>query len=417
MPPELRAMANLTDSALSRFGERIWDVLSYTIEVGGKKYGARPIMQWAYENEDLFFRYVIYRDARNRGMNPEDARDYSQEFIFTYDDLPKGARLLRDYGMPFFSYSYKIVPVLARTALEYPWRYAAPATVAYAANAMMYAIAANLGGGDDDWWGEVLYKYVTDEEFRKKAKDLEANERRYLPEWLKGHSSILSTPKAIRMGMDEATGLPLFLDISRIFPGGDLLDANNNSGGMAMIQPLTPSNPVLTTLVAMMGNKDLFLGKDVTKKTDTDSEKAAKRAEWLWKQVTPAISVGNYHFDRAMNTVANMTGKPITVDAGPMGTVSYTGIGKDGLPVQPKHAMLQTMGIKIRPYDLEMGEVFDKNAKQSLVREIDFEISRIKRQEAKGVISPEAAEIERQKLKEKKSNIKQGLTLSGEEKE
>jgi hypothetical protein len=417
MPPELRAMANLTDSALSRFGERIWDVLSYTIEVGGKKYGARPIMQWAYENEDLFFRYVIYRDARNRGMNPEDARDYSQEFIFTYDDLPKGARLLRDYGMPFFSYSYKIVPVLARTALEYPWRYAAPATVAYATNAMMYAIAANLGGGDDDWWGKVLYKYVTDEEFRKKAKDLEANERRYLPEWLKGHSSILSTPKAIRMGMDEATGLPLFLDISRIFPGGDLLDANNNSGGMAMIQPLTPSNPVLTTLVAMMGNKDLFLGKDVTKKTDTDSEKAAKRAEWLWKQVTPAISVGNYHFDRAMNTVANMTGKPITVDAGPMGTVSYTGIGKDGLPVQPKHAMLQTMGIKIRPYDLEMGEVFDKNAKRSLVREIDFEISRIKRQEAKGVISPEAAEIERQKLKEKKSNIKQGLTLSGEEKE
>jgi hypothetical protein len=416
MPPELRAMANLTESALSRFGERIWDTLAFTVEVGGKKYGARPAMQWAYENEDLFFRYLIYRDARSRGMEPEDARDYSQEFIFTYDDLPKGARLLRDYGMPFFSYTYKVVPVLAQTALKYPWRYAAPATIAYTANAMMYAIAANLGGDDDDWWGKVLYKYITDEEFRKKAKDLEANERRNLPEWMKGHSAILSTPKAIRMGIDEATNLPMFLDISRIFPGGDLLDANNNSGGVALIQPLTPSNPVLTSLVAMLGNKDLFLGKDVTNKTDTDEEKAVKRAAWLWKQITPAISVGNYHFDRAMNATANMTGKPITIDAGPLGVTSYTGVGKDGLPVQPKHAMLQTMGIKIRPYDLEIGEAFDQNKKRALVRELDFSISRINRQEAKGVISPEAAEIERQKLKEKKSNIKQGLTLSGEEK-
>jgi GNAT superfamily N-acetyltransferase len=414
MPPELRQMANMTDSALSRFGERIWDTLAFTVEVGGKKYGARPIMQWAYENEDLFFRYVIYRDARNRGMNPEDARDYSQEFIFTYDDLPKGARLLRDYGMPFFSYTYKVVPVLARTALKYPWRYAAPATIAYTVNAMMYAIAANLGGDDDDWWGKVLYKYVTDEEFRKKAKDLEANERRLLPEWMKGHSAILSTPKAIRMGVDEATNMPMFLDISRIFPGGDLLDANNNSGGVAMIQPLTPSNPVLTSLVAMMGNKDLFLGKDITSSTDTDTEKAAKRASWLWKQITPAIAVGNYHFDRAMNAMANMTGKPITVDAGPMGVIGYTGIGKDGLPVQPKHAMLQTMGIKIRPYDLEMAEVFEQSNKRQLVREIDFAISKINRN--RGVLSSEAAEIERDKLFAKKANIKQGLTLTGEEK-
>jgi hypothetical protein len=416
MPPELRAMANLTESALSRFGERIWDTLAFTVEVGGKKYGARPVMQWAYENEDLFFRYLIYRDARSRGMNPEDARDYSQEFIFTYDDLPKGARLLRDLALPFFGYTYKIVPVLARTALEYPWRFAAPATVAYAANAMMYAIAANLGGDDDDWWGKVLYKYITDEEFRKKAKNLEANERRNLPEWMKGDSLILQTPKAIRMGMDEVTKLPLFLDIGHIFPGGDLLDANNNSGGVALIQPLVPGNPVLTSLVAMYGNRDLFFGKDVTKKTETDTEQEVKRGQWLWRQFTPAISVGNYHFDRAMSTISNMTGKPITLDAGPFGVIDYTGTGKDKLPVQLKYSALQTVGIKVRPYDLEMGEVFDKNKKRALIRDLNFEIKKIDRQESGNIKSPEAAEIERQKLREKRSNIKQGLILSGEEK-
>jgi hypothetical protein len=416
MPPELKAMANMTESRLANFGERIWDTLAFTIETKGRKFGARPVMQWAYQGEDMFFRYLIYRDARQRGMEPEDARDYSQEYIFTYDDLPKGARALRDYGMPFFSYTYKVVPVLARTALVYPWRYAAPATVAYAANAMMYAIAANMGGNDDDWWTTTLYKYMTDEEFRKKAKAIEAEERKLLPEWMKGQSAILSTPKAIRMGMDEATNLPMFLDISRIFPGGDLLDANNNAGGVAIIQPLTPSNPVITTLVAMLANKDMFLGKDVVKKTDTEEEKAQKRAAWLWKQTTPAIAVGNYHFDRAMSTVANITQKPITIDAGPMGVVSYTGVGKDGLPVQPKHAILQTMGIKIRPYDLELSRNIEDSKKKQALREIDFEINRINRQEGKNVISAEAAEIEREKLLKKKGFIAQGLTPSGKEK-
>ena len=416
MPPELKAMANMTESRLANFGERIWDTLAFTIETKGKKYGARPVMQWAYEGEDMFFRYLIYRDARQRGMEPEDARDYSQEYIFTYDDLPKGARALRDYGMPFFSYTYKVVPVLARTALVYPWRYAAPATIAYTANALMYAIAANMGGNDDDWWTTTLYKYMTDDDFRKKAKAIEAEERKLLPEWMKGQSAILSTPKAIRMGMDEATNLPMFLDISRIFPGGDLLDANNNSGGVALLQPLTPSNPVLTSLVAMLANKDMFLGKDVVKKTDTDEERAQKRAAWLWKQTTPAIAVGNYHFDRAMNTIANMTQKPITVDAGPMGVVSYTGVGKDGLPVQPKHAMLQTMGIKIRPYDLELSRNIEESNKKQALREIDFEINRINRQEGKNVISAEAAEIEREKLLKKKGFIAQGLTPGGKEK-
>jgi hypothetical protein len=416
MPSELRAMANMTESRLARFGERIWDTLAFTIEAKGTKYGARPVMQWAYEGEDMFFRYLIYRDARGRGMSPEDARDYSQEYIFTYDDLPKGARAVRDYGMPFFSYTYKVVPVLARTALVYPWRYAAPATIAYTANALMYAIAANMGGSDDDWWTTTLYRYMTDEDFRNKAKALESEERKLLPEWMKGQSAILSTPKAIRMGMDEVTKLPMFLDISRIFPGGDLLDANNNAGGVALLQPLTPSNPVLTSLVAMLANRDMFLGKDVVNKTDTDAEKAQKRAAWLWKQITPAISVGNYHFDRAMSTIANMTGEPITIDAGPMGTVSYTGVGKDGLPVQPKHAMLQTMGIKIRPYDLELSRNIEESNRRQAVREIDLQITRINRQESKNVISSEAAQIERDKLLKKRGFISEGLTPEGKPK-
>ncbi len=414
MPPQLRALANMTESQASKIGERLWDTLAFTVSYGGKKYGARPVMQWMYENEDLFFRYLIYRDARKRGMEPEDAREYSQQFIFTYDDLPKGARVVRDFGMPFFAYTYKVVPVIARTAMEYPWRFAAPATVAYAVNAAMYSVAAGMGGGDDDWWAKTLYKYVTDPEFRKKVKEFEEEERKKLPPWMKGRTA-LGTEKAIRLGMDEVTEAPLFLDMSRIFPGGDLFDAENNAGGVAILQPLMPSNPVLTSLVAMFANKDMFFGKEVVKATDTDAEKAQKRAAWMWKQWTPAISVGNYHFDRAANVMANVSQTPITVDAGPMGVVSYTGIGKDGLPVQPKYAAMQTMGIKVRPYDLEVSEAIEKSKQDQMIREIELEISRLNRLERKGAISEEAGEIERTKLKEKKQLLREGLTVEGKE--
>ena len=32
-------------------------------------------------------------------MEPADAVDHAQNYIFTYDDLPKGARRIRDYGI------------------------------------------------------------------------------------------------------------------------------------------------------------------------------------------------------------------------------------------------------------------------------------------------------------------------------
>lgn len=418
MPPELRAMANMTESQIAKLGDRLWDLLAYTVEFKGRKIGVRPAARWMYENEDSFFRYLIYRDARNRGLDPQDARDYSQKFIFTYDDLPKGARMLRDFAIPFFSYAYKAVPVLTRTALEYPWRYAAPATALYAANAFAYAMAAEVGGGEDDWWGKTLYKYVTDPEFRAKAKALEDAERKNLPPWMKGGSTSLSTPKAIRLGMDDATGLPLFLDTSKIFPGGDILDAANNAGGADILQPLMPTNPVLTSMFAILGNRDMFFGKDVVNdKGDTDAEKTAKRTAWLWKQIAPAISIGNYHFDRGMNVIANVTGQPIVFDAGPFGAVYYTGVGRDLIPITPGYAALQTFGIKVKPYDLEVGERIQENDQNKLIRQLAIEISSINKKERAGSMPPEAAEIERSIRQRKLDLLRDGLNVEGKPRE
>lgn len=403
MPEELRLLAQKQESTTLKVARTGFDIMTMFL---------RKPMGAAYQAEDTFFRYLIYKDARDRGTEPQDAVDYAQRYIFTYDDLPKGARRIRDFGIPFFSYTYKAVPALLHTALTHPLRMAAPAAVLWGINAAAYAIAT---GDDDDDWQDSLKKYITDPEFRAKAREQEKLEREHLPPWNKGTTSML-TPKMIRLGMDEVTKLPLFIDVSRIIPGGDLFDVSPNAGGIPLPQPITPSHPLFTTAVAMLGNKDLFRGKDLVDKNDTRGEAAEKRAEWLWTQLAPAIAAGSYHWERGMNALAQATGKEVTWMPDVLGG-DATGIGRDGLPVQPKYAAMQTFGIKVRPMDLDTSAAIDKNMQNKLLRDIDAEMSALRRLERKGAVSPRTVDKARELADMKKDRIKQGLTVDGSERD
>ncbi len=325
MPDDIKALMNMQESKITKSAKMTYNVLTF---------GLTKPMSKAYRFEDDFFKYLIYRDARKAGLSPDDAVDYATRYIFNYDDLPKGARVVRDSAIPFFAYTYKAVPALAHTLFNYPWRFAAPAMAIAGLNAVMFGLAA--GDDDDDLQTKLA-----------KGKALEEQERKSLPPWLQGKSA-LGTEKTIRLGTDEKTGLPVYMDVSRMVPGGDIFDLNNQADGVALPAPITPSNPVLTTIAAMLWNKDTFSGKEVVDINDTDKEKFKKRSGWLLKQLSPAVAPTGYHFDKLMEATAQLKGSPIETPF-----ADYTGYGKDGLPVQAKYALPNVLGIKAKPTDLE----------------------------------------------------------------
>jgi multidrug resistance efflux pump len=78
---------------------------------------------------------------------------------------------------------------------------------------------------------------------------------------------------------------------------------------------------------------------------------------------------------------------------------------------------MQTVGIKARPIDLDTSEKIQASQTKAMIRELELEIRKLNRLESKGAITGEAAEREKEKLREKRSNLRQGLTVEGEEKD
>lgn len=372
-------------------------------------FGLRNKMSQAYEFGDKFFKYMLYADARKNGASPEEAVEHAQKYIFTYDDLPLGARRLRDFGLPFFAYTYKAIPALADTALSRPDRFFAPAGVLFLANALGYAVAA---GDDDDSWLDAARKYVTDSDFMEKADAVAEEEYAKLPEWMKGRTA-LGTKKQIRLWTDEASGNPVFLDVSRFIPGGDLMDINANAGGVPWLQPLIPSNPLLSVYSTMFDNKDPFFGKDLVLKSDTKLEAAGKRADYLWKLASPAIAVSNNLWDKAVGVAASLSGDEIPYLPDALGG-GKSGLDRNGDPIQPKYAVPQMVGVKARPIDLDKQEAFAEHDTHKLIQDLESQKRSINKNNA---YSDRLRELATDGINVKIQRLREGLTVDGNEKD
>ena len=338
--PDLADMADIESVASSRVSK----MAEFLKKTGKPVSWYRENMQRAYEFEDQFFKLMIYSDRRKAGMTPEEAIEDTERYIFNYADLPEGVEIMKRTPLPlpgfspFFSYTYKAVPMLIHTAMTRPDRLVAPIALLAGANWLGYLIS----GGDED------------------------KERKGLPDYMQGRSG-LGTQKAIRMPFN-VEGKPAFMDVTRRVPLGDLFDIQNQTNGLPIPAPFMPSHPLLTMSAAIAWNVDTFSGKDLVKKSDTAWEAAQTRAGYVYKQLTPNAPFvpGSYNFNKLMDSAAYT----FDTELGP-----YTGRTKAGDPVPLSTTLPDVFtGTKIRAVDPERGIEYKRSDIAKEVREIQANI-------------------------------------------
>jgi N12 class adenine-specific DNA methylase/predicted RNA methylase len=332
-------------------------------------------MRKMYDAEDQLFRMSLYRKARELGATQAESIDYAETFMFNYADLPAGIKKIRDFGLPFISYTYKAVPAVTRLAFTQPHRVLALVGMVYAFNAIAYAML----GADAD----------------------EDKERKNLPDYMQGFSA-WGVPKLVRLPWNDGEKAA-FLDIYRWAPLGDFFAFGNRTGGADVPTWAMMSGPYWSFYNTMIQNRNGLTGKNYLEDTDTDRQVFFKRMKFGLSEWIPMY----YHLDKNLNAVRNEMGDtPMSKLLEGMG---YTGTDMRGDPAELKNSLLGATGIKVRKLDIEDQKQRKLIGVKSEVLDRKRQINRIRKDQSNPYkerdIAAQVEEIKR--LREKAQEIRQ----------
>ena len=271
-----------------------------------------------YEDEDTVFRLAAFIKAKRNGATDLEAGKVARRSFLDYHINAPWIQAMRQTAFPFISFTYRAVPMLLEIIETKPWKIAKLAAFAGLLNALGYA----LSGGDED------------------------KERRYLPNEKSGRVWGI-VPKLIRTPWNDANDSPVFLDIRRWIPVGDVLDTGQSHAALPLIPVVIPGGPV-ALLAELLANKSQFTGKEITKRTDTAGEKTAAVIEHLFKAFAPNLFFlpGTYAATSVVNAGTGRTdvfGREQSVG---MALASGVGIKLAAYPtdVLQRNAMLELKG-------------------------------------------------------------------------
>jgi len=181
--------------------------------------------------------------------------------------------------------------------------------------------------------------------------DQEKKDRKLMPADKSGSVWGL-VPKMVKMPWNHDDGAPVFLDIRRWVPVGDIVDMNMGSG---VLPPwFTPGGPAVTFLEAFMLNKSMFTQNDIVKESDSLSEKTEKQLDYIFKSMMPNIPVPN-----PLNLqIGGVSINPFGLDQGSFQSYSWSAIEKAvnrqenaiGETKTLPESMLSTVGVKLSAF-------------------------------------------------------------------
>lgn len=195
-----------------------------------------------YRLEDQVFRLNAFMHRIKMGDSYEDAALFARKQFIDYDIKAPAIDMLRNSVTPFIAFTYRMVPILAEAAIMRPTKYAKYAALGYG----LTSLEGMIGG--------------------EEAKV----ERALLPDYEAGN--IMDLPfmpkKTIRIPLKDENGRPKFLNISRLFPGGDVLSFEGKRGVPFLPEPLQPSFGIVGDAVQSMFGYDIFRGEPDIRRGD-----------------------------------------------------------------------------------------------------------------------------------------------------
>jgi hypothetical protein len=316
-----------------------------------------------YQSEDEVFHLAAWLKAKEEGKSDMEAGKIARRSFMDYSINAPWVQALRNSALPFVSYSYRAIPMFLETAAKKPHKLLKLMAIAGALNAFGLMMAG--GGGDD-------------------------KERKLLPEEKAGRVWGL-VPKLIRMPWNDTNGSPVYLDIRRFIPVGDVFDIGQGHSAIPLLPSLTPGGP-LAILAELVLNKQQFTGKPITLDTDTGLQQATKVLDYLYKAFMP-----------------NLLGVP--------GTYATTGVfdaanGKTdafGRQQSVAQAMASSFGVKLGSYPADVLARNLRGAAQAQIMEIDRNITALKRQRQMNGISASEFESKVQTEHAKKVKVMKDL--------
>ncbi|MCV0395491.1 MAG: hypothetical protein K5872_22345 [Rhizobiaceae bacterium] len=322
---------------MGKFADRLWT---------WAKTADRKMID-AYRAEDEVFRMATYMRRRQIGDSPKDAADFARQQFLDYDIRAPWVNAARNSVLPFLSYTYRAAPLVAKAIVTRPWKLGKYFAVAYALNALAYA-------WDDEG----------DEE--KERASLRDEEQGFT--WI-------GVPRMMRMPFRNEDGLPVFLDIRRWIPAGDIFDTGQGSSAIPIPAPLQFGGPLMIGAEIAL-NKQGFTGEEITNDlTDTWFEKAGKIGDYLWKAWLPSAAwvPGSWYWEKIGNAAKGAT------DA-------------SGRPYDLPSAAASSVGIKLKPQDVEQGLHWQGYGIQKVEQELKAQARRLARQRERNLISKDEFE-------------------------
>ncbi len=190
-----------------------------------------------YKFEDHVFRLNAFMHRIEMGDSYTKAAAFARKQFIDYDINAPAINILRNSVTPFLSFTYRMIPILSEAAIMRPTKF------------IKYAV---LGSA----LTQVEGLYDTDKQESKK-------ERALLNDWEAGN--ILDLPfmpkKTIRIPMKDQNGRPKFVNISRLFPGGDVLSMDGKNAVPFLPEPLQPSFGIAGDFLMSMIGYDIFRGQ------------------------------------------------------------------------------------------------------------------------------------------------------------